>query len=83
METVFVCTTFGVFVLLAYTLGLRNGQKIVKQEPIEIPRPIEKIKEVVETKKEQKVVSEYQKLFDNIDNYDKPGYHQKDVKLNE
>ena len=83
METIFTCTIFGVFILIAYTLGLRNGQKIVKQERIELPNIVKPIQDVIDTKKEKKVVSEYLKLFDNIENYDKPGYIQKDVKINE
>jgi len=83
METIITCTIFGVFILFAYTLGLKNGQKIVKQEQIELPSVVKPIQDAFAARKEKKVLSEYQKLFDNIDNYDKPGYSQKDVKINE
>lgn len=83
METIITCTIFGVFILVAYTLGLKNGQKLVKQEQIELPNPVRAITDTIEARQEQKIISEYQKLFDNIDNYDNPAYSQKDVKINE
>jgi len=83
METVLTCTVFGAFIVLSYTLGLRNGQKLVKQEEIEMPNPVKAVKQSIELKKETEILNEYQKLFDNIDNYNAPGYEQKDVKINE
>ncbi len=83
MEVVLTCTVFGAFIILSYTLGLKNGQKIVKSEKIDIPNPIKKIKQIKEDKEEQKIIDEYQKLLDNINNYDMPGYDQKDVKIDE
>ena len=83
METIFTCTIFGVFILIAYTLGLKNGQKIIKQEQIDLPSVVKPIKDAIDLKKEKKVLNEYQKLFDNIDNYDNPGYSQTDVTIND
>ena len=83
MEIFLTSTIFGVFIIFAYTLGLRNGQKIVKQEEIKIPNPVRAMKEMKEIKEEQEALDEYQKLLDNINNYGVPGYEQKDVNLNE
>lgn len=83
MEVFLTSTITGALIIFAYTLGLRNGQKVIKQEEIKVPNPVRTIKESIETKQEQEVLNEYQKLFDNIDNYGIPGYEQKDVKINE
>ena len=87
MENIILNIVFGTFVIIAYTLGLRNGQKIVQNKTIEVPHPIKDTKDYIETKKNQKKeeekFDEYKKLFDNIDNYDKPGYHQQEVNLDE
>lgn len=81
MEIVCVCTVFGVFILLAYTLGLKNGQKIINQQPIELPNinPIEIIQKKAIEKKQQTEMDKINNLLDNIDNYDGTGANQKEV----
>lgn len=59
METIILCTIFGVFILLAYTLGLSNGQKLSKEEQITLP-DINPVK-IVEDIKEKKEATEYEK----------------------
>ena len=60
METIFICIIFGVFILIAYTLGLKSGQKIVKNEPIELP----KVENQIEKINQKKIEKEYQKEID-------------------
>jgi hypothetical protein len=81
METIFICTIFGVFILLSYTIGLKNGQKIVNKEPIELPNinPVEKVKEKHIEKKQQEELDKFNSILSNIDNYDGTGAYQKEV----
>lgn len=82
METIFICIIFGVFILIAYTLGLKNGQKIVKNEPIELPKvenQIEKINQKKIEKEYQKEIDKINNILENIDNYDGTGANQKEV----
>ena len=82
METIITCTIFGVFILVAYTLGLKNGQKIVKSEPIELPKVenlVEKIQQKKLEKEQQKEIDKINKILENIDNYDGTGANQQEV----
>lgn len=82
METIITCTIFGVFILVAYTLGLKNGQKIVKNEPVELAKvesPVEKIKQKKIEKEQQKELNKINKILENIDNYDGTGANQQEV----
>lgn len=82
METIITCTIFGVFILVSYTLGLKNGQKIVKNEPINLPKvenPFEKISQEKLEKEQQKEIEKINKILENIDNYDGTGANQQEV----
>ena len=82
METIFTCTIFGVFILVAYTLGLKNGQKIVKSEPIELPKvenSVEKMQQKKLEKEQQKEIDKINRILENIDNYDGTGANQQEV----
>lgn len=82
METIFICIIFGVFILVAYTLGLKNGQKIAKSEPIELPKvenQIEKINQKKIEKEYQKEIDKINIIYENIGNYDGTGANQKEV----
>ena len=37
METIALLFLFGIFIILSYTLGLKNGQKLKNNEEIKIP----------------------------------------------
>ena len=66
METIVTCTIFGVFILVAYTLGLKNGQKIVKNESIELPKvenPVERIQQKKLEKEQQKEINKINKIL--------------------
>lgn len=73
IESIILCTIFGVFILLAYTLGLKNGQKLKNNEPIEMPKIIEPIKENITSNKsnyEDFLTKEQQISWENINNFD-------------
>lgn len=72
METIILCTLFGVFILLAYTLGLRNGQKVSNNEEIKMPElnPVTVINKQIEKNEDKKKQEEYEEMLNQIDNYD-------------
>lgn len=72
METIILCTLFGVFILLAYTLGLRNGQKVSNNEEIKMPElnPVTVINKQIEKNDDKKKQEEYEEMLNQIDNYD-------------
>lgn len=81
METIALLFLFGVFIILAYTLGLRNGQKLKNNEEIKIPEinPIKIVKNEIETFEQKKKQDAYDTMMANIDNYDGTGLGQKDI----
>lgn len=81
METIILCTLFGVFILLAYTLGLRNGQKVSNNEEIQMPElnPVTVISNKIEKHEDKKKQEAYEIMMSNIDNYDGTGLGQKEI----
>lgn len=80
-ESIILCTIFGVFILVAYSLGLKNGQRISKNEEVVVPNvnPIKVITEEKERTEEKKKQEAYEIMMSNIDNYDGTGLGQKDI----
>lgn len=80
-EVIVICTVFGVFILLSYTLGLKNGQKLSKNEDITMPElnPIKAIQNEIETHEERKKQDQLDIMMSNIDNYDGTGIGQKNI----
>lgn len=85
METIALLFLFGIFIIVAYTLGLKNGQKLKNNEEIEMPEinpikivrnEIESFEQSFEQKKKQDI---YDTIMTNIDNYDGTGLGQKDI----
>lgn len=81
METIALLFLFGVFIILAYTLGLKNGQKLKNNEEIKIPEinPVKIVRNEIETSKQKKKQDAYDTMMANIDNYDGTGLGQKDI----
>ena len=81
METIALLFLFGVFIILAYTLGLRNGQKLKNNEEIKIPEinPIKIVRNEIATFEQKKKQDAYDTMMANIDNYDGTGLGQKDI----
>lgn len=80
-EVIVICTVFGVFILLSYTLGLKNGQKLSKNEEITLPQlnPVKIIQSEIETHEERKKQDQLDIMMSNIDNYDGTGIGQKNI----
>lgn len=81
METIALFFLFGVFIILAYTLGLKNGQKLKNNEEIKIPEinPVKIVRNEIETFEQKKKQDAYDTMMANIDNYDGTGLGQKDI----
>ena len=70
METIVLCALFGLFVIMAYTLGLKNGQKLKNEEKIEMPLT-EPINKVINNKiRQDGLTEEDKKRRKNINNFD-------------
>lgn len=81
IETIILCSVFGVFLILAFIIGARVGQKIVKGEEVkvDVPHPVEAIKEHLEKKEIEKEQSRIEIMMNNIDNYDGTALGQKEI----
>lgn len=78
-ELILFCSIFGLLIIASYTLGLRNGQKILKKEEVVMPEinPIKTIKQEIDEHQEKKKQEAYDIMMSNIDNYDGTGIGQK------
>lgn len=81
IDAIILCTIVGVFIIVSYSLGLKNGQRLSKNEEVVVPNvnPIKAIadeKEKYEERKKQEIqeINSY-----NIDHYDGTGLGQKDI----
>ena len=81
IEAIILCIIVGVFIIVSYSLGLKNGQRLSKNEEVVVPNinPIKVIadeKERYEERKKQEIqeINSY-----NIDHYDGTGLGQKDI----
>lgn len=79
MEIIGICTIFGVFILAAYTLGLKNGQKISNKEEIKIPIVEKTFEKELEDEKYDKQQDTLMKVLENIEIYDGTSNGQKKV----
>lgn len=81
IETIILCTIFGVFILVAYSLGLKNGQRLSKNEEVILPNvnPVKVITEEIEKHEERKKQQIEEINSYNIDHYDGTGLGQKDI----
>lgn len=81
METIALLFLFGIFIIATYTLGLKNGQKLKKDEEIKMPEinPVKIVRNEIETFEQKKKQDIYDTMMANIDNYDGTGLGQKDI----
>ena len=81
IEAIILCTIFGIFILVAYSLGLKNGQRLSKNEEVVVPNinPVKVVTEEIEKHEEKKKQQAYEVMMSNIDNYDGTGLGQKDI----
>ena len=80
-DTILLLFLFGIFIITAYTLGLKNGQKLKNNEEIKIPEinPVKIVRNEIETFEQRKKQDVYDTIMTNIDNYDGTGLGQKDI----
>ena len=81
METIALLFLFGIFIISAYTLGLKNGQKLKNDEEIKMPEinPVKIVRNEIETFEQKKKQDAYDTMMANIDNYDGTGLGQKKI----
>ena len=81
METIALLFLLGIFIILSYTLGLKNGQKLKNNEEIKIPEinPVKIVRNEIETFEQKKKQDAYDTMMANIDNYDGTVLGQKDI----
>ena len=81
MKTIALLFLFGSFIILAYTLGLKNGQKLKNDEEIKMPEvnPIKIVRNEIDAFEQRKKQDVYDTIMANIDNYDGTGLGQKDI----
>lgn len=81
MEIVAICilsTLSSLLIIFSYTLGLKNGQKIKNNIPVETPKVIEPLKDLISTSEDTSDLTEEQQAeWDNINNYDGTNRNQK------
>lgn len=80
-DTILLLFLVGCFILVAYTLGLKNGQKLKNNEEIKMPEinPVKAIKNEMENYEEKKKQEINEINMFNIDNYDGTGLGQRDI----
>lgn len=86
MIEIILCTVFGVFILISFTIGLCFGCKLRNNETIKIPNlnPIKAIKDYKEEVKQKEKEDREQEILEqnlaNIDAYDGTEAGQLDFK---
>lgn len=80
-DTILLLFLFGIFIIIAYTLGLKNGQKLKNNEEIKMPEinPVKIVRNEIESFEEKKRQDAFETMMANIDNYDGTGLGQKDI----
>ena len=81
METIILVMLMGGLNLLAFLIGARVGQKVVNNEPVELPtiNPITLYKEHKEQVDMSKEQDKLNTMLDNINNYDGSSFGQKEI----
>ena len=81
IETIILCTIFGAFILIAYTLGLKNGQKLSNNKEVTMPElnPVRAIQNEIEIHEEKKRQEQVDIMMANIDNYDGTSIGQQNI----
>ncbi len=83
MITLLTLFLFGVFIIIAYSLGLKNGQRIKNKEEIQVPiigTSNNDYKEIEENEQFYKDQEKMIQILENIEAYDGTSKGQKVVK---
>ena len=78
---VLVLALFSLSNILCFLIGARTGQRVTKGEEVELPKvnPVEIIREHQEKREAERERDKFEKIMQNIDNYDGTSYGQEDV----
>lgn len=76
---VLIIVTSSIFNIICFFLGAKIGQMVVKNEPIQIESPIQKIENHFQKKEEDKNQEIMETISHNIDVYDGTSIGQKDI----
>ena len=83
IEAIILCTIFGVFILFAFAKGIELGQRLNRNERIEIKSPVAVTSEKIKEHKTNKTLAEEQEIMkinlENIDNYNGSSLGQKEI----
>lgn len=83
IETIILCTVFGAFILFAFIKGIELGQRLNRNERIEIKNPVAVTSEKLKEHKINKASAEEQEIMkinlENIDNYNGSSLGQKEI----
>lgn len=82
METILLVVTIGLINVFCFLIGAKVGQKVVRQETIEI-NPIKAVNKAIEEHKEALIKDAedeyYKAIYSNIDNYTGDSIGQVDI----
>lgn len=70
LEIILLISSIGLLNVLCFFIGARVGQKVVKNEDIKLPNPIEVVKTYEEKKEEEVAYKKLQEDLEQINNYD-------------
>lgn len=81
METILTILTVGILNVGCFFFGAQVGQKVVKDEPIELPslNPMKAYRELQDRKQAEKEADRLDTILQNIEAYDGTSAKQKDV----
>ena len=80
-DTLILIVSIGIMNILCFFIGAKIGQKVVRQEPIEMPKiqPIKAIREHNENREVVRIQEKDRILSENIDNYNGTSLGQQDL----
>lgn len=81
MESILLIAVTGTLNAVCFFIGAKIGQKVAKDEPIEMPNvnPMKMYQEHIDKREADKEKKRIETILTNIDNYDGTGLGQKDV----
>lgn len=81
MEEIILSLVIGVLIIISYTLGLKNGQRVVRGQEVELPKiePIKAIQRHIEEREVNEEMERLNNIINNIENYSGDSSGQKEV----
>ena len=72
IEVILLILGIGLMNVLCFLIGAKTGQKVVKDEPIELPKinPAQVIRDMEQKREQDKANEEYKYNLEQINNYD-------------